>query len=74
MEKPKPTTEWNPRVPEMFDRLIMECVEIEPARRPDNMIAVAERLNLIRGKLLAEAELRRSGSFRQVATEVAEGK
>jgi hypothetical protein len=58
----------------MFDRLIMECVEIEPARRPDNMIAVAERLNLIRGKLLAEAELRRSGSFRQVATEVAEGK
>lgn len=71
MEKPKRTTEWNPRVPELFDKLIMECVEIEPALRPDNMITVAERLNLIRGKLLAEAELRKSGSFRQVATDAA---
>jgi eukaryotic-like serine/threonine-protein kinase len=74
MEKPKPTTEWNSRVPEMFDKLIMECVEIEPARRPESMIAVAEKLNLIRGKLLAEAELRKSGSFRQVTSDVAEGK
>lgn len=69
MEKPKPPSAWNARVPEMFDKLIMECVEIEPARRPDNMISVAERLNLIRGKLLAEAELRKSGSFRRVTSD-----
>lgn len=66
MERPKPTIEFNPRVPELFDRLIMQCVEIEPAKRPDSMTEVAERLNLVRGKLIAEAELRKSGSFRKV--------
>jgi serine/threonine-protein kinase len=66
MEKPKPTTAYNPRVPELFDKLIMDCVEIEPAMRPDSMHQVAERLNLIRGKMLAEAELRKSGSFKRV--------
>ncbi|MBL8990607.1 MAG: serine/threonine protein kinase, partial [Phycisphaerae bacterium] len=66
MERPKPTVEYNPRVPELFDRLIMQCVEIEPAKRPDSMTEVAERLNLVRGKLIAEAELRKSGSFRKV--------
>ncbi len=75
MEKPKRCVEINERVPEIFDKLIMECVEVEPARRPDNMISVAERLNLIRGKLLAEAELRRSGAFKRVAAAgEAEGK
>ncbi|MBL8759541.1 MAG: hypothetical protein JNK35_14065, partial [Phycisphaerae bacterium] len=59
---------------EMFDKLIMECVEVEPAKRPENMISVAERLNLIRGKLLAEGELRRSGAFRRVGAGEAEGK
>lgn len=66
LERPKPTTEYNPRVPEMLDKLIMECVEIDQTDRPDTMRVVADRLNLIRGKLLAEAELRRSGSFRRV--------
>ncbi|MGE0301378.1 MAG: serine/threonine-protein kinase [Phycisphaerales bacterium] len=71
MEKPRRCIEINPRVPEIFDKLIMECVEIEPAMRPDNMVMVAERLNLIYGKLLAEADLRKSGTFRQVATDAA---
>lgn len=67
MEKPKSTIEINARVPPLFDTLIMQCVEVEPAKRPDTMTEVAERLNLIRGKLVAEAELRKSGSFRRVA-------
>ncbi len=66
--KPKRPIEINERVPELFDKLIMECVEVEPARRPE-MDEVAERLNLIRGKLLAEGEMRKSGSFRRVSAE-----
>lgn len=66
IKAPKRPIEINARVPELFDRLIMECVQIEPANRPESMNEVAERLNLIRGKLLAEAELRKSGSFRNV--------
>ncbi|MBC7836034.1 MAG: serine/threonine protein kinase [Phycisphaerales bacterium] len=61
IEKATPTTVFNPRVPELFDKLIMECVEVDPAKRPNSMRDVANRLNLIRGKLAAEAELRRSG-------------
>lgn len=67
--KPKRPIEINSRVPELFDKLIMDCVEVEPALRPE-MDEVADRLNLIRGKLLAEAELRKSGSFRRVSAEL----
>ena len=67
MEKPKRPIELNAKVPELLDRLIMDCVEIEAANRPASMDVVAERLNLIRGKLLAEAEMRKSGSFRRVS-------
>lgn len=66
IKPPKRPIEINRRVPELFDKLIMDCVQIEPAARPDSMGDVAERLNLIRGKLLAEAELRKSGSFKNV--------
>ena len=66
IERPKRTIELNSRVPELFDKLVMECVEIDPAKRPANMVEVAERLNLIRGKLLAEAELRKSGQLARV--------
>jgi len=66
MERAKPPHVLNKRVPEMFSQLITDCVEIEPAKRPDSMNHVADRLNLIRAKLLAEAEMRRSGSFRRV--------
>lgn len=66
LEKPKRLIEINKRIPEIIDNLVMSCVEVEPARRPDTMSVVADRLNLIRGKILAEMELRKSGSFRRV--------
>jgi serine/threonine-protein kinase len=66
MEKPKPPTFYNPRVPELFEKLIMDCVQIDPALRPPTMNSVADRLNLVQAKLAAEGELRKSGAFRQV--------
>lgn len=65
IQKPKPPIEINPRVPAMMNKLVMECVEINPDDRP-NMADVADRLNLIRGKLLAEQELRKSGMLPKV--------
>jgi serine/threonine-protein kinase len=67
MERPKPTIEINERVPPMFDRLIMESVQIDPASRPASMDDVADRLNFIRAKLLAEAELRKSGMLPRIS-------
>ncbi|MGQ0628507.1 MAG: serine/threonine-protein kinase [Phycisphaerales bacterium] len=66
MEKPTPVCELNRRVPEMFSKLIMDCVEVEPAMRPESMDSVADRLNLIKARLIAESELRKSGNFRNV--------
>lgn len=66
LERPKRTMELNPRVPDLFDRLVMECVEVDAAKRPASMDDVAQRLNLIRGKLLAEGELRRSGQLNRI--------
>jgi serine/threonine-protein kinase len=63
LQKPKRPGEMNPRVPPMLDELIMQCVEVEPDKRP-SMDAVADRLNLIRSKLIAENELRKSGVLR----------
>lgn len=74
LEKPKPPSELNKRIPEMFSDLIMQCVEAEPAMRPETMTSVADRLNLIRAKLLAEADLRKSGSFRRVRDDDESGK
>ena len=54
IEKPKPTRELNPSVPEMFDQLVMQCVEVDPDDRPPSMETVADRLNLIHSKLLAQ--------------------
>lgn len=61
MQRPKRAMEINKRIPEMLDRLIMECIEVDQARRPASMDEVADRLNLIHAKLLAEQELRKSG-------------
>lgn len=66
LEKPKRLIELNKRIPEMIDALVMTCVEVEPARRPDSMALVADRLNLIRAKILAEMELRKSGTFKRL--------
>jgi len=61
LEKPKRPQEHNSRIPDMFDKLVMECVEIDPSKRPRTMFDVADRLNFIYAKLLAEQELRKSG-------------
>lgn len=53
IEKPKPAVEYNPRIPERLNALIMECVEIDPAARPKSMSVVADRLELILGQLIA---------------------
>ncbi|MBY0313336.1 MAG: serine/threonine protein kinase [Phycisphaerales bacterium] len=60
LAKPKPPSQINPRVPEMLDALIMSCVEVDPDARP-TMDQVHDRLNLVRSKLLAEIEMRKSG-------------
>lgn len=62
LPKPKHVCELNPRVPEMLGKLIMDCVEINPDDRP-NMNTVSDKLELIRGKLLAEAAMRKSGQM-----------
>jgi serine/threonine-protein kinase len=59
--KPKKVSEFNPRVPEMLEALVMQCVETNPDDRP-TMEQVAERLNLIRGKLSAESIMRRTAT------------
>lgn len=58
--KAKPVQELNPRVPDMLAELTMACVQIDPDDRPE-MPTVVDRLNLIRGKLHAEAVMKKSG-------------
>jgi serine/threonine protein kinase len=58
IEKPSPAVELNPRVPPMLNELIMRCVEIDPEGRPASMHDVAERLELVLGKLRAERSSR----------------
>lgn len=53
IEKPRPPHEVNPRVPLKLSELIMQCVEAVPDKRPSDMNAVADRLNLIHGMILA---------------------
>jgi serine/threonine-protein kinase len=52
--KPKPAIELNPRVHPKLDELVMQCVEVEPEKRPASMHEVADRLNLILGILRAK--------------------
>ncbi len=61
IEKPKPAVELNPRIHPKLNELIMQCVEIDPDRRPADMKLVADRLNLILGILRAKRE--GSGAF-----------
>jgi len=58
IEKPKPVIELNPKVPQRLSDLIMECVEVDPDRRPDTMAKVADRLDLMHAQLLAEDRLK----------------
>lgn len=63
LQKPKLPSQINPRVPEMLDALIMACVEVDPDKRPD-MSTVHDRINLVRSRLLAEAELRKTKALK----------
>ncbi|MCA9298141.1 MAG: hypothetical protein KDA28_03690, partial [Phycisphaerales bacterium] len=69
IEKPARTVEINPRVPQMLDELIMRCVEVNPDDRPASMREVADRLELILGKLRAERSMRQSPAAQVVDEE-----
>lgn len=56
LEKPTPPKAINPRIPEALSDLIMQCVEVDPEKRPADMFTVAERLDLIRAMLKAHGE------------------
>ncbi|MCW5757604.1 MAG: serine/threonine protein kinase [Phycisphaeraceae bacterium] len=56
IEKPRPAIELNERIHPKLNELVMQCVEIDPGRRPESMAYVADRLNLIQGIVRAEAE------------------
>lgn len=55
MERPKPASELNRKIHPMLNELIMQCVEVDPAKRPASMNDIAEKLNLIHGILKAGA-------------------
>jgi serine/threonine-protein kinase len=54
IERPTPPIEINDRVPAKLSELIMQCVEIDPIKRPASMQQVVERLELILGVLRAK--------------------
>lgn len=60
IEKPTPAIELNRKVHPKLGELIMQCVEVDPERRPADMRVVADRLNLILGILRADWD-RRNG-------------
>lgn len=59
MERPVAAHKVNSRIPVKLGELIMECVEIDPALRPQSMHQIVERLELILG--LIRAKNNRSG-------------
>ncbi len=69
IEKPARTLELNPRVPELLDELIMRCVEVNPEDRPGSMRQIADRLELILGKLRAERQMREAPAAQVVDDE-----
>lgn len=70
IERPKPARDLNPRVNEKLNELIMQCVEIDPAKRPATMELVADRLELNLGMLLAKADRDASGTDMPPPSEV----
>lgn len=63
IEKPKAAIELNPKINPKLNELIMQCVEVNPDKRPASMHAVADRLNLIHALSIAENN-RKTGEFR----------
>lgn len=62
MEKPVPAAELNPKIHPKLSELIMQCVEVDPDKRPPDMRFVADRLNLIHGILLAQSGKAKTGA------------
>lgn len=54
IERPTPAIELNPKIHPRLNELIMQCVEVKPEDRPADMRFVEERLNLVRGILVAQ--------------------
>ena len=52
LEKPKPASKINERIPEKLSDLIMQCLEVSPDSRP-GMDEVVDRLELIHAMLKA---------------------
>jgi len=52
----QPIEQSNPDVPAALTKLVMDCVEVQPSRRPDSMNEVVSRLHLIAHKLLLDAQ------------------
>jgi len=59
IEKAKPVNALNPRIPDRLSDLVMQCVQVDPMKRPENMERVADRLDLILAQLRAEQEAKK---------------
>lgn len=70
IEKPAPVKKLNPRVPDKLSDLIMQCVEVDPEKRPADMDEVERRLDLIRAMMIADA---RGAASPQAAATTAAG-
>lgn len=55
IEKATPVSELRPELPERLCDLIMQCIEVDVARRPESMDVVADKLDLILGIVRAGA-------------------
>ena len=53
IEKATPVNEINPLVPDRLNDLIMECIQVDPDQRTEDMDVVADKLDLILGILRA---------------------
>jgi len=56
IEKATPVKQLLPHVPDKLNDLIMECVEVDPEKRPPSMQDVHDRLDLILAMLVAGRE------------------
>jgi eukaryotic-like serine/threonine-protein kinase len=61
IERATPAIELNPRIHPKLNDLIMQCVEVDPEKRPASMAFVADKLNLILGILRAGRSKSESG-------------
>lgn len=59
--KAKPAIAVNPRIHPKLNELVMQCVEVDPNKRPATMDEVADRLNLILGILRARRDMAAEG-------------